>query len=147
MPNATRRAADEDTTATIARGLAARAVPGDVILLAGPLGAGKTAFARAFIRARAGDPALEVPSPSFTLVQTYEAPGGDIWHYDLWRVDGAAALAELAWDEAQAGIILVEWPERLGALAPAEALRIAISVGPSGRVLELSGPARWFDAS
>jgi tRNA threonylcarbamoyladenosine biosynthesis protein TsaE len=147
MPDATRRAADEDATAAIARGLAARAVPGDVILLAGPLGAGKTAFARAFIRARCGDPALEVPSPSFTLVQTYAAPGGDIWHYDLWRVDGAAALEELAWDEAQSGIILVEWPERLGALAPAEALRIGISLAPSGRVLELSGPARWFDAS
>jgi tRNA threonylcarbamoyladenosine biosynthesis protein TsaE len=147
MPKSTLIAPDEHATAAIAQKLATRARPGDVILLSGPLGAGKTAFARAFIRARTGDPTLEIPSPTFTLVQTYEAPHGDIWHYDLWRIETAAALEELAWDEAQSGIILVEWPERLGSLAPPDALRITITLVPSGRQLQKSGPARWFDAS
>jgi len=140
-------AGDEAATAGVARDIAARAQAGDVILLSGPLGAGKTVFARAFIRARVGDPAVEIPSPTFTLVQTYESPGGDVWHYDLWRVEGEAALEELAWDEARAGIILVEWPERLGGLAPADALRITIGLVPSGREVRISGPGRWFDAS
>jgi tRNA threonylcarbamoyladenosine biosynthesis protein TsaE len=147
MPKSTLIAPDEHATAAIAQKLATRARPGDVILLSGPLGAGKTAFARAFNRARTGDPTREIPSPTFTLVQTYEAPHGDIWHYDLWRIETAAALEELAWDEAQSGIILVEWPERLGSLAPPDALRITITLVPSGRQLQKSGPARWFDAS
>src|SRR5579872_3748972 len=72
---------------------------GDAILLEGPLGAGKTAFARAFLRAASGDPALEVPSPTFTLVQAYQTPLGPVHHFDLWRLDGPGALAELGWDE------------------------------------------------
>lgn len=140
-------APDEAATAHLAAKLAAKSRPGDVLLLEGPLGAGKTAFARAFIRARAGDAALEIPSPTFTLVQTYELPSGDIWHYDLWRTKNAAALEELAWDEAQTGIVLVEWPDRLGALTPAEALRITISPHPAGREIRLRGNSRWFDAS
>jgi tRNA threonylcarbamoyladenosine biosynthesis protein TsaE len=137
----------EAATQTLATGLAARARPGDVLLLSGPLGAGKTAFARAFIRARAGDPALEIPSPTFTLVQTYDLPSGTIWHYDLWRISGPAALEELAWDEAQSGIILAEWPDRLGQLTPANALHISISPSAAGREITLSGEKRWFDAS
>jgi len=147
MPDSTLHAADEHATAAIAVSFAARARPGDVILLSGPLGAGKTAFARAFIRACADDAALEIPSPTFTLVQTYPTAMGDIWHYDLWRIESEAALEELAWDEARSGITLVEWPDRLGGLAPPDALRITIALVPSGRELHISGPARWFDAS
>ena len=146
MPESRLIAVDEAATAALGRRLAAVARPGDVLLLAGPLGAGKTAFARGFIRALCGDPALEIPSPSFTLVQTYEAAAGLIWHYDLWRVAGPAALAELAWEEALAGIVLVEWPDRLGGLAPA-ALEIAISLIPGGREIRLRGERRWLDAS
>lgn len=137
---------DEAATARLARAVARRVRPGDVILLAGPYGAGKTAFARAFLRAATGDPDLIVPSPSFTLVQTYALPDGvEVWHYDLWRVAGADELAELGWDEARAGIALVEWPERLGSLTPPEALTIALAPvpnDPDARVATLSG---WPD--
>ena len=122
---------DEAATARFAARIAALARPGDAILLAGPYGAGKTAFARAFLRAATGQPELVVPSPSFTLVQTYALPGGvEAWHYDLWRIGGAEELAELGWEEARFGIVLVEWPERLGPLVPSEALSIALSPVP-----------------
>jgi tRNA threonylcarbamoyladenosine biosynthesis protein TsaE len=119
--------ADLAGTGALAARLAAAARPGDCILLEGPLGAGKSAFARAFLRAMAGDPALEVPSPTFTLVQAYDMPGPmTAWHFDLYRLDGPDGLAELGWEEAREGLVLVEWPDRLGHLAPAEALRVTL---------------------
>ncbi len=137
----------EAETAALAARLAGIAGPGDVVLLSGPLGAGKTSFARAFIRAKAGDAHLEVPSPTFTLVQTYQTAETVLWHYDLWRLAGPEALEELAWDEAQSGIVLVEWPDRLGALMPHKALAISISLNGAGREITLTGEQRWFDAS
>jgi len=134
---------DPAATAALARTLAAHVRPGDAILLAGPLGAGKTALARAFLRALTADPGLEVPSPSFTLVQSYDTPAGPVHHFDLWRLDDPAGLAELGWDDARAGIVLVEWPDRLGALAPAEALRITLTpTGDESRRAALHG---WSD--
>ncbi len=117
-----------DLTATeaLAAAVAARVRRGDAILLEGPLGAGKTALFRAFLRAITGNPALEVPSPSFTLVQTYDTPLGPIHHFDLWRIDSPNGLRELGWDDARADIVLVEWPERLGVLRPGDALTIAL---------------------
>jgi tRNA threonylcarbamoyladenosine biosynthesis protein TsaE len=106
--------------------LAALARPGDAILLEGPLGAGKTTLARAFLRAATADPTLEVPSPSFTLVQSYETRLGLVHHFDLWRLDGPAALTELGWEETLNDIVLVEWPDRLQALRPAGALSVAL---------------------
>ncbi len=148
MAESTHLLATEADTAALAAQLAVRARPGDVLLLSGPLGAGKSAFARAFIRAMSGDTALEVPSPTFTLVQSYELPEVTIWHYDLWRLAGPDGLNELAWDEAQAGIVLVEWPERLGLLCPTRALHVCISPNPAGREITLKGENRWFvDAS
>ncbi|MGE4481744.1 tRNA (adenosine(37)-N6)-threonylcarbamoyltransferase complex ATPase subunit type 1 TsaE [Acidocella sp.] len=139
---------DESDTQRLGERLAAIARPGDVLLLEGPLGAGKSSLARAFIRARLGDARLNVPSPSFTLVQCYETPdGGRIWHYDLWRLDGAAAMEELGWDEALAGIALVEWPDRLGALAPRAAWRLTLSFAGTGRMVEIEGDLRGFDAT
>ena len=135
--------ADLAATSRLAAAVAARARPGDAILLDGPLGAGKTAFARAFLRAAAEDPALEVPSPTFTLVQSYETNRGQVHHYDLWRLDGPGALDELGWDEARDDIVLVEWPDRLGPLRPEAALTIALEPGDDdARRATLSG---WPD--
>jgi len=133
--------ADEAATAALAAQLAARARPGDALLLEGPLGAGKSAFARAFLRAASGDPALEVPSPTFTLVQSYDLPTGPAFHFDLWRLDGPEGLDELGWEEARDGISLIEWPDRLGALRPAEALTLTLAPGPTetSRVATLTG--------
>jgi tRNA threonylcarbamoyladenosine biosynthesis protein TsaE len=132
---------DAAATEALAAGLAARARPGDAILLEGPLGAGKSTLARAFLRAASGDPALEVPSPTFTLVQGYDLPAGAAHHFDLWRLDGPADLAELGWDEAREGIVLVEWPDRLGELAPSDALTIALApgAGEDQRIATLTG--------
>jgi tRNA threonylcarbamoyladenosine biosynthesis protein TsaE len=120
---------DLAATEALAAALARLARSGDAVLLDGPLGAGKSAFARAFLRAAAGDPALDVPSPTFTLVQEYETRLGPIHHFDLWRLDGPAGLEELGWDEARDGIVLVEWPDRLGHLRPDGALALTLAPG------------------
>lgn len=131
---------DLAATEALAGRLAARARAGDAILLQGPLGAGKTVLARAFLRALSGDPALEVPSPSFTLVQTYETAAGPVHHFDLWRLDGPTRLTELGWEEALSDIVLVEWPERLGARRPPGAMLIELSFADAeARRARLSG--------
>ncbi|PYD75150.1 tRNA (adenosine(37)-N6)-threonylcarbamoyltransferase complex ATPase subunit type 1 TsaE [Novacetimonas pomaceti] len=133
---------DDAATMALGRALAPALGAGDVVLLRGDLGAGKTTLARALLRALCNDAAMEVPSPSYTLVQTYDAPGGDasggdasgveVSHFDLWRLDGPDALVELGWDDACEGIVLVEWPERLGALAPPDARGIDLVVRADG---------------
>ena len=139
---------DLAATGRLAARLAPAARPGDALLLEGPLGAGKSAFARAFLRSLCGDPALEVPSPSYTLVQSYDLPGGRgvAHHFDLYRLSGPGDLAELGWEEAREGILLVEWPERLGPLRPSghEALTLALAhgTGEEARLATLSG---WPD--
>jgi tRNA threonylcarbamoyladenosine biosynthesis protein TsaE len=127
-------------THSLAAGVAALARAGDAILLEGELGAGKTEFARAFLRAASRDPELEVPSPTFTLVQRYDTPLGAVHHFDLWRLDGPGALMELGWDEALDDVVLVEWPDRLGPLRPEKALTIALTAtGLESRRASLSG--------
>jgi tRNA threonylcarbamoyladenosine biosynthesis protein TsaE len=120
--------ADLAATERLAARVASLLRPGDTILLAGPLGAGKTAFARALLRAATKNPTLEVPSPTFTLVQAYDTPHGKITHFDLWRLQGPGALVELGWDEAREDIVLVEWPDRLGPLCPPDALTVTLSL-------------------
>ena len=134
---------DIAATQALARRLAALAHQGDAILLEGDLGAGKTELARGFIRAISGDPSLEVPSPTFTLVQSYDVPGGLLHHFDLWRLSGPAELSELGWDEAREGLVLVEWPDRLGDLRPSDALTVALRItGATSRSAMLAG---WPD--
>jgi len=135
---------DLAATEALAAAVAGLARPGDVILLEGPFGAGKTEFARAFLRAASAEPGLEVPSPSFTLVQTYDTRLGPVHHFDLWRLDGPAALIELGWDEACADIVLAEWPERLGALRPPDALELRLRLldGAARHAVLLGWPDR-----
>ena len=134
---------DLAATEAFAARLAGLAVPGDAILLHGPLGAGKSALARAFIRAAAADPALEVPSPTYTLVQTYRTARGMVHHLDLWRLEGEESVLELGWDELVQDIVLVEWPERLGRLTPAGALEISLRIYEGeARLATISG---WED--
>ncbi|BAJ80846.1 hypothetical protein ACMV_14990 [Acidiphilium multivorum AIU301] len=130
----------EAETVALAQAMAVRARAGDALLLSGNLGAGKSTFARAFIRARAGDASLDVPSPSFTLVQTYELDP-PVTHFDLWRLTGPDDVAELGLDAALAGIALIEWPDRLGPLAPREAITLALGWGEGNtRTATASGP-------
>jgi tRNA threonylcarbamoyladenosine biosynthesis protein TsaE len=138
---------DPAATARLAALLAARLRAGDAILLEGPLGAGKTSLARALLRALTDDAALEVPSPSYTLVQAYDTPRGTLHHFDLWRLDGPGALAELGWDEARQDIVIVEWPDRLGPLRPDDALGITLAItGEMSRRAALTGwPGRLED--
>lgn len=133
-----------DETARRARQLARRLLPGDVILLSGDVGAGKTHFARALI-AELLDYPEDIPSPTFTLVQTYEGQSGAIWHADLYRLTSTYEIEELGLIEAfHDAICLVEWPDRLGPLAPAGALHISLSPGDEedSRVLT----AQWTQA-
>jgi tRNA threonylcarbamoyladenosine biosynthesis protein TsaE len=124
---------DLAATAALAARVAALTRPGDAILLRGQLGAGKSEFARQFLRAATADPALEVPSPSFSLLQSYETALGVVHHYDLWRLDGPAGLAELGWEDARDDIVLVEWPERLQDRAPPAALLIDLVLDAEAR--------------
>lgn len=117
-----------DAAATMALGarLAAAAAPGDVIALWGGLGAGKTTLARGFLRALGF--AEEVPSPTFTLVQSYELANLTVWHFDLYRLARPQEAWELGLEEAlESGVALIEWPERLGALLPKDRLDVTLA--------------------
>ena len=141
---------DEAATRALAVRLAAHARAGDAIGLKGPLGAGKTTFARAFIAARAALSGVEVddvPSPTFTLVQAYDFPGDveqspTVFHIDLYRIENSDETIELGLEDAFAsGVCLIEWPERLGHRLPRSRIELTLAPGAteSVRIAELAG--------
>ncbi len=138
----------EDQTARLAERLAPLLRTGDVVALWGGLGAGKTVLARALIRARCAS-ADEVPSPTFTLVQTYPPRPpcqGEIWHFDLYRLNDPEEAWELGIEDAFAGgISLIEWPDRLGPLLPPGRLDVRLARGdePDTRLVRLEGDGNW----
>ena len=122
---------DIASTEALARKLASVALLGDIFLLYGTLGMGKSVFARAFIQALTDT--KEVPSPTFTLVQTYEAPNFDIYHYDLYRLKSPEEIWELNIEEAfHEGVSLIEWPEKMGAYLPRTCFKIYITADEKG---------------
>ena len=138
-----------EATADLAARLAPHFGPGQAILLDGEIGAGKTHFARAFIQTllAAEGRREDVPSPTFTLVQVYETARADLWHADLYRLTDPSDVIELGLTEAfDSAICLVEWPDRLGDLAPREALSLSLRPDATGdsrtAVLRATG-ARW----
>lgn len=138
--------ADETATAALAERIAALAQPGDVIALRGDLGTGKSVFARAFIRARCqvND---DIPSPTFTLVQLYESADAAVYHFDMYRLAQPADALELGLEDALAtGIVLIEWPERLGPLLPETRLDVFLAFGdmPEARVVHFAGSPDWM---
>jgi tRNA threonylcarbamoyl adenosine modification protein YjeE len=125
---------DHEATERFAEVLAEELKPGDLVTLSGGLGAGKTTLARALVRILAGDPELEVPSPTFTLMQVYDGPRSPIVHADFYRLSGGYELVELGWDEmTENAISLVEWPERAEDALKPEHLDIRLDFAPGGQ--------------
>lgn len=132
----------EAETAAAGAVLASRARPGDVITLSGPLGVGKTAFARGFLLALGhhGD----VPSPSFAIVQPYDRLQLPVWHVDLYRIESPREMEELGLDAAFDAVMLVEWPERAGEQAWPGALALSLDFAQDGdRILTAKVPPSW----
>lgn len=141
-PELTLFLADDAATTRLGAWLAPRLRAGDCLLLEGPIGAGKSHLARAIIRARLGR-MEDVPSPTFTLVQSYEAEGVEIWHADLYRLGHPDEAFELGLEEAMINAItLIEWPERLGNAAPRDAIRLRFASQGEGRRLQITLPGR-----
>ncbi|SMQ85567.1 hypothetical protein SAMN06295905_2854 [Devosia lucknowensis] len=123
---------DDEATAQFGAALARTLKPGDVVSLEGDLGAGKTALARAVIRALAGDGELDVPSPTFAILQPYDTPRGPVLHADLYRLADASEVEELGLlDDAEA-IVLVEWAERAPQVRDAVTVTVTLDIPPGG---------------
>lgn len=137
--------ADMAATGRLGARIAEELGVGDAVLLKGDLGAGKTTLARAILQALGVEEI--VPSPTFTLVQTYETKRLVVWHYDLYRIEDVEELDELGLDEALAeGAALIEWPERGANRMPDDALVVELTItGENARTAALSGPPRWND--
>jgi tRNA threonylcarbamoyladenosine biosynthesis protein TsaE len=133
---------DENATMALGAWLAPFLHAGDVVLLKGDLGAGKTTWARGLICFLLG--ATEVPSPTYTLVQIYEAPSFEIWHFDLYRLKQENDIWELGIEEAlEDGVCLIEWPERIGGLLSGTELTISLNINSTGRTANIIGNAIW----
>lgn len=128
----TRKLADDAATQALGAELAQTLKPGDLVLLGGDLGAGKTALARAIIRTLVGDETLDVPSPTFALVQPYDSPKGPILHADLYRLGDPREIDELGLRDNPAAVVLIEWPERAPELFDAANLIVTLTIPPGG---------------
>jgi len=131
-----------DDTAQWAARFGAMLRPGDVILMTGDIGAGKSFLARSIIQSHQSTPE-DVPSPTFTLVQTYDTNLGEVWHADLYRLSGPDDIIELGlYDAFDTAICLIEWPDRLQELTPRTALNIAFAMGETddARILTITAP-------
>lgn len=136
------RLADPAATGALGARLALVLRPGDTLLLFGELGAGKTTLARGFVQAWTGDGG-ETPSPTYTLVQTYDGPQGELWHFDLYRLESPDDVGELGLDEAlESGVAVIEWPERLGGRMPSDRLELRLAMDGEGRRVEITGFGR-----
>jgi len=134
--------ADEAATEDLGKALARRLRRGDVIALSGPLGVGKTAFARALIKSLGHEG--DVPSPSFAIVQPYEELDPAVWHVDLYRIEEPGELDELGLDSLADSVLVVEWPERAGPAAWPDALRLKLDFAEDGaRRLTAVVPPAW----
>jgi len=139
--------ASEAETVALAKRLAPYLEPGDVVTLNGTLGAGKTAFARALIRSLCGAE-VEVPSPTFNLLLTYDCPKGPVYHYDFYRLEDPEEVWELdiedAYDQA---ITVMEWVQRLEELAPKDVLNVTLTIPKEGtdmeRHIQIQGGDLW----
>ncbi|KQX38214.1 hypothetical protein ASD04_11400 [Devosia sp. Root436] len=123
---------DDDATAALGASLARELGGGDIVVLEGDLGAGKTALARAIIRALADDPALEVPSPTFALVQPYETAKGPVLHADLYRLGDPREVDELGLTDNPDAIVLVEWAGRAPEIVAAATLTVTLAIPADG---------------
>jgi tRNA threonylcarbamoyl adenosine modification protein YjeE len=138
-----------EATERLAQRIAEVLVPGDVLLIEGPIGAGKSHFCRAAIRhllAKEGRDE-DIPSPTFTLVQTYELHDKEIWHADLYRLTDSAQTSELGLEDAfETAVVLIEWPDRLGTAVPKSALRLSLTDKGDARIATFTAnDPRWRD--
>lgn len=134
------RLRDETATAALGAALAPRLRRGDVVCLSGPLGVGKTTFARGVVATLAGERA---PSPTFAMVETYATPLGPLWHFDLYRLAEAREAIELGIEDALSDICLIEWPERIAAMLPESALLVRLDADGAGRIARFAGGGDW----
>lgn len=133
---------DENATARLGTAIAGAVEAGDVILMSGPLGVGKSTLARAILHALGHEG--EVPSPTFAIVQPYEELQPPVWHVDLFRIERSGEIEELGLDSAGEALLVIEWPERAGEGAWPQALRLSLDFAPDGaRRLTAGVPPSW----
>ncbi len=138
-----RRIESEEDMLDFGNGIARILAEGDVVAMTGDLGAGKTTLSRGIIQALCGD--IEVPSPTYTLVQTYDCADFELWHCDLYRLDKPDDIFELGLFEAmEECVCLIEWPDKMGDHLISSALTIDIQFDGDGRMLTLTGDESWL---